>query len=311
VTDEIEKLKQLAAEAARVAARPVPEDYRVHRAGKEIRALTATLRHLTACQMSKGRAPRSWTNPLRVQAQATASINGEEAHMTSPVQISPRVAALLDKMRRNRGRLIFALDATASRESTWDMAAQLQASMFEEAAKIGGLDVQLVYFRSTDEVRCSSWLGDAHELVSRMSMIKCAAGTTKIARVFQHIRKENTREKVSAAIFVGDAVEEVPEELYDAAAGLPPVFIFQEGDGLALYVDQRGEYVVDHPPQKVETVFREIARLTNGAYARFDAGAAARLGELLAAVAAFVVGGIGALSDLRTDSARKLLSQMK
>jgi hypothetical protein len=64
--------------------------------------------------------------------------------MTVPT-LSPRVAALMDKMRRSRGRLIFTLDATASRESTWDMAAQLQASMFEEAAKAGGLDVQLVY----------------------------------------------------------------------------------------------------------------------------------------------------------------------
>jgi hypothetical protein len=64
--------------------------------------------------------------------------------MTFPAQASPRVAALLEKMRRNRGRLIFALDATASREPTWDMAAQLQASMFEQAAMIGGLDVQLL-----------------------------------------------------------------------------------------------------------------------------------------------------------------------
>jgi hypothetical protein len=229
--------------------------------------------------------------------------------MTLPTQLSPRVAALLDRVRRNRGRLIFALDATASREETWDMAAQLQARMFEEAAKIGGLDMQLVYYRGVDEVRCSAWFADAHELVTRMSMIKCVAGATKIARVLQHIRTENAREKVSAAIFVGDAVEEVPQELYDVAAGLGvPVFCFQEGDGVTLQPDQCGEYVLG---QKVETVFREIARLTSGAWARFDAGAAARLGELLQAVAAFAVGGAPALANLHTDSARKLLGQMK
>jgi hypothetical protein len=232
--------------------------------------------------------------------------------MTVPT-LSPRVRALMEKTHRNRGRLIFALDATASRESTWDMATQLQSRMFEEAAKIGGLDVQLVYYRGTDEVRCSSWFSDAYELVNRMNTIRCMAGATKIARVLRHIRSENAREKVSAAIFVGDAVEEVPGDLYDAATGLGvPCFLFQEGDGLALYyVDQRGEGVVNHSPQKVEQVFREIARLTNGAYARFDAGAATRLGELLAAVAAFAVGGVNALADLRTDSARKLLGQMK
>jgi len=232
--------------------------------------------------------------------------------MTSPAQLSSRVAALLEKTRRNRGRLIFALDATASREPTWDMAAQLQAQMFEQAAMIGGLDIQLAYYRGSDEVRHSSWFSDAHELVSRMSMIKCMAGTTKIARVLRHIQSENAREKVGAAIFVGDACEEVPGELYDAAGGLGvPLFVFQEGDGLAIFVDERGGFDVSHPPQSVESVFREIARLTNGAWAQFDAGAAAKLGELLQAVAAFAVGGVNALANLRSDSAQKLLSQMK
>jgi hypothetical protein len=233
--------------------------------------------------------------------------------MTLPAQASPRVAALLEKIRRSRGRLIFAIDATASREATWDMASQLQARMFEEAAKIGGLDVQLVYYRGADEVRHSSWFSDAHDLVIRMSAIKCVAGATKIARVLQHIRAENTREKIGAAIFVGDACEEPPQALYATAAELGvPLFVFQEGDNTAAPVDQHGLPVIaDTPLQKVETIFREIARLTNGAWARFDAGAAAKLGELLQAVAAFAVGGVNALADLRTDSARKLLGQLK
>jgi hypothetical protein len=232
--------------------------------------------------------------------------------MIPPAQLSPRVAALLEKTRRSRGRLIFALDATASREETWDLAAQLQAAMFEEAAKIGGLDVQLVYYRGSDEVRHSAWLSDAHELVKRMSAIRCMAGATKIARVLRHIRGEHEREKVSAAIFVGDAVEEMPDELYATATGLDvPMFCFQEGDGLALYLDQRGELVSPHPPVTVEHVFRELAQLTKGAYARFDAGAAGKLRELLQAAAAFVVGGTAALANQHTDSARKLLGQMK
>jgi hypothetical protein len=233
--------------------------------------------------------------------------------MSLPAQTSPRVAALLDKIRRNRGRLIFALDATASREETWDMAAQLQARMFEEAAKIGGLDVQLVYYRGIDEVRCSSWFSDAHELVSRMNAIRCMAGTTKILRVLRHVRTENTREKVNAAIFIGDAVEEPLQELYAVAAKLDvPLFLFQEGDAPAMPLDQHGM----PPPANatlptVETVFRELARLTNGAYAQFDAGAATRLGELLQAVAAFASGGLTALTNLRSEGARKLLGQLR
>jgi hypothetical protein len=195
--------------------------------------------------------------------------------MTIPT-LSPRVAALLEKTRRNRGRLIFALDATASREAMWDLACQLQSAMFEETAKIGGLEIQLVLYRGHNECSHTAWTTDAQGLATQMRRIRCEAGTTKIARVLQHIRTENAREKVNAAILVGDACEEIPAELYDDDAGLPPVFMFQEGDGSAIYIDQRGEYVVDHPPQKVETVFREIARLTNGAWARFDAGAAAK-----------------------------------
>jgi hypothetical protein len=250
----------------------------------------------------------------RLHRSQAPSVTGRDGHIVGqaiPDQLSPRVAALLKKMQATRGRLIFALDATGSREPTWDLASQLQASMFEEAAKIGGLDVQLVYYRSYDEVRKSSWLSDAHELVSRMSAIRCMTGATKIARVLRHIRTEKAREKVTAAIFIGDAVEEPPSELYDVAADLGVrTFWFQEGDGEVVYLNQRGE-VIGGPSQKVEQVFRELARLTGGAYGKFDAGAAKQLGELLRAIAVFAVGGITALANQHTNSARTLLDQMK
>ena len=93
-----------------------------------------------------------------------------------------------------------------------------------------------VYYRGSGEVRHSQWFSDPHDLVSRMGKIKCMAGATKIARVLRHIRTENEREKIAAAIFIGDAVEEHPIELYDAAANLGvPVFMFQEGDGEVVY----------------------------------------------------------------------------
>ena len=166
--------------------------------------------------------------------------------------------------------------------------------------------MQLLYYRGSDEVQPSAWFSDAHELIKRMSTIRCEAGATKIAQVLRHIRTEHEREKISAAIFIGDAVEELPSELYAAAADLGvPTFLFQEGDGWAAPPE------FDAPPQKVETIFRELARLTNGAYGKFDAGAAKQLGELLRAVAAFAVGGVKALANQHTDSARKLLGQMK
>jgi hypothetical protein len=232
--------------------------------------------------------------------------------MTLPAQLSPRVRALFEKTQRNRGRLIFALDATASRGATWDLAAQLQAQMFEVAAKIGGLQVQLVWYRGAHEFASTAWTTDACEIATRMAGMRCEAGATKIMRMLRHVQKENAREKVSAAVFVGDAVEEPPQELYAAAAEVKvPLFLFQEGDGFALYVDEHGGFAVEHPVQTVEEVFRELARLSGGAYEKFNAGAAKQLGELLRAVAAFAVGGLTALADLRSESARKLLTQMK
>ena len=232
--------------------------------------------------------------------------------MILPTQPSARVAALLAEMKSiARARLIFALDATASREAMWDMACQLQSAMFEETAKIGGLEIQLLWYRGQNECSHTAWTTDAQDLAAQMRRIRCEAGTTQIGRVLKHVRAEHAQGKVSAAIFVGDAVEEKPGELYDAATGLGvPCFLFQEGDGLAIYVDQRGEFV-EHPTQKVETIFRELARLANGAYGKFDAGAAKQLGELLRAVAVFATGGLTALTNLRTDSARKLLGQLK
>jgi hypothetical protein len=131
-------------------------------------------------------------------------------------------------------------------------------------------------------------------MANQMSRITCATGYTQIRRVLAHIRKEHTQGPVSAAIFVGDAMEEKSHTLYDAAAGLGvPLFLFQEG-----------------ADQEVEKVFWEMARLTKGAYSSFTPGAVRELGELLGGVAVFAAGGRAALERLGTDSARKLLTQL-
>jgi hypothetical protein len=63
-----------------------------------------------------------------------------------------------------------------------------------------------------------------------------------------------------------------------------------------------------------EQAFREIARLTRGAYCRFDISAAHELAELLRAVAAYAAGGMKALADLKarnSSGAVKLLAQLR
>jgi len=200
-----------------------------------------------------------------------------------------------------RGRLIFALDATMSRQPTWDTACRLQADMFREAAAIGGLDVQLVYYRGLTECRASGWVSQADRLADLMSRIDCRGGHTQIGKVIAHARRETEKTKVQALVFVGDAMEEKLDDLCQSAGELGllgvPAFMFQEG--------------YDPVP---EQAFREIARLTRGAYCRFDPGAAHQLGELLRAAAAYAAGGMRALADLsarRDAGAIKLIEQMR
>jgi hypothetical protein len=197
-----------------------------------------------------------------------------------------------------RGRLIFALDATESRQPTWDIACELQAEMFQEVASIGGLDVQLAYYRGARECRASGWVSDGQALANLMAKIKCRSGYTQLGRVFAHALAENEGRRVQGVVFVGDAMEEDPAEVVAVASKLGlPVFVFQEGDD----------------PVATRT-FREIARVTKGAHCRFDPGAARELGQLLRAVAAYAAGGLKALDDLsarRNAGAVKLLQQLR
>ncbi|WP_375775124.1 VWA domain-containing protein [Bradyrhizobium sp. ma5] len=199
-----------------------------------------------------------------------------------------------------RGRLVFALDATMSRQPTWDMACTLQADMFREAGSLGSLDIRLVYYRGFNECRASGWISDSAQLARLMGKIDCQGGNTQIGKVLSETRREAVAAGVRALVFVGDAMEENADTLCASAGELGllkvPVFMFQEGaDATA------------------EQTFREIARLTGGAWCRFDPGAAAQLRELLRAAAAYAAGGREALLQLAktTSGAAKLIGQMK
>lgn len=187
------------------------------------------------------------------------------------------------------GRLIFALDATASRQPTWDHACRLQGEMFEATAALGGLDVKLVYYRGFGECKASRWTSNAAELHRIMRQVSCAGGQTQIERVLAHALSETAKERIGALIFVGDAMEENIDRLCQLAGELGikgvPAFVFHEGDDPV-----------------AGQAFREIARLSRGAYLRFDATSAAHLKDLLGAVAVYAAGGHRALADY---SARK------
>ena len=195
-----------------------------------------------------------------------------------------------------QGRLLFALDATMSRQPTWDMACRLQAEMFA-AVVDQPLLVQLLYFRGINECRASKWVSNANSLASLMSGIQVRGGNTQIGKVFSHARAEHSRQKVNALVYVGDAMEEGVDALAQKAGELGllgcPIFIFHEG----------GE-------PNAERAFREFARVSKGAYARFDANAPKELAALLRAFAAYAAGGRSALRLQQSPSARLLLEQL-
>ena len=207
-----------------------------------------------------------------------------------PVQSSnAEIRAFLEKTvsmpvagRGRRGRLIFGMDATASRQPTWDQACQIQGRMFVETEALGGLEIQLAWYRGFGEFHAGPWHAASGALLQEMTSATCAGGLTQIRRLLRHVLKEHTRRKVDAAVFVGDCMEEGIDRLADEAGKLGlngvPLFIFHEG---AEPVAARG--------------FRELARLARGAYCSFDAASPGQLRDLLSAVAVYAAGGHRAL----------------
>ena len=240
--------------------------------------------------------------------QTPAKTSQQNSSVPEQVSSTEEVSSFLDKVKSlattdstgKRGRLIFAMDATMSRQPTWDMALGLQAGMFAAVKAVGGLDVQLVYFRGFGECLASKWVADPEALARLMTQVSCRGGMTQIGRVLSHARTECNSNQVNALIYVGDCMEENIDELSAIAGELGllgmPVFLFQEGNDLS-----------------AQTGFRELARLTGGAYCRFDAGSAAQLRELLTAVAVYAAGGRKALEKYSggKGSATALLEQLK
>ena len=195
-------------------------------------------------------------------------------------------------------RLLFAIDATASRQPTWDKASQVQHEMFQATAGVASLAVQLAYYRGFQQFFASPWLTDSEQLARLMDAVQCEGGHTQIARLLDHALLEHRKHEIRALVFIGDAMEESEDTLCDLAGrcGLLklPLFLFQEGQ---------------HPT--VEKTFRSMATLSGGAYAHFDSNSAGTLAALLGAVARYAAGGRAALESLPGDSARLLLGQLK
>ncbi len=240
-------------------------------------------------------------------AEPKAPAATKKTDVTQTRSTRSEVDAFLEQVKtlkprdEGRGRLIFAMDATMSRQPSWDLALELQSDMFAAVKTVGGLDVQLVYFRGFSECQASKWVGDPGALAKLMRKVSCEGGLTQIAKVLSHARREAEKSKIDALVYVGDCMEEEVDQLARLAGELGlvkvPVFIFHEGRDA-----------------KAARAFKEIARLSRGAYVPFDEGSARQLRELLTAVAVYASGGRKALQNFsdktRSRAALRLLEQL-
>jgi hypothetical protein len=249
--------------------------------------------------VSDARPPHADAGPMSTTGSATSPAASARHDVADFVE---KLRTMTAPVAAGRGRLVFAMDATMSRQPTWDMALGLQGEMFDAVKAVGSLDVQLVYFRGLGECRASKWVSDPAALARLMTTVTCAGGYTQIGKVISHARRETGSRPVNAVVYVGDAMEEQVDDLCGRAGELAllgvPMFMFLEGrDATA------------------EQAYREIARLTKGAFCRFDQGSAGELRALLMAVAVYAAGGRSALKSISDRAggapARLLLDQMR
>ena len=196
-------------------------------------------------------------------------------------------------------RILFALDATASREPTWDLATNLHAELFQAARETepDAVAVQLVYYRGFKEFHASSWSASPAALLAEMTGVRCRGGLTQIERVLAHALDEAKRQRIGAVVLVGDACEEPHDAVAGAAGRLAvlnlPCFVFQEG----------------HDPAAAR-VFRDIAGITGGAHVPFAPGSAEQLRALFGAVARYAAQGRAGVAAIRHDIVRGMLEQL-
>jgi len=213
-----------------------------------------------------------------------------------PVSSSSEIDAFLNDARsmtsakqKGAGNLVFAMDATFSREPTWDMACQIQGEMFLATDKIANLNIKLAYYGGFNTFKVSNWVNNAAQMLKLMRCVRCEGGKTQIGRVLKYTLEQTNQQSIDALVFVGDCMEENADTLSDLAGRLGligvPIFIFQEGSN-----------------QIASKTFKHMCKLSKGAYCSFDAGSAEQLRALLGAVAIYATGGKQAFLDYAKDN---------
>jgi hypothetical protein len=201
-----------------------------------------------------------------------------------------------------RPRLLFAMDATASREPSWQLAQTITGAMF--AAVPGALDVALAYHGGGRLKEVTPFAADTRAFLDKVHTVQCEAGGTALTALLE---AATTIARLKALIYVGDCFEEDP-----AVAGALAQQLRLKGVRVFVFHDttsQQQGYDVDG----ARAVFAQLAAVTSGVLLPFDADALDQVKALLEAIAVYAVGGLKLLAARQRalPAARLLLDQLR
>jgi hypothetical protein len=194
-------------------------------------------------------------------------------------------------------RLVFAVDATASREIAWNAAKGLTDSLVKAVPE--GLEMALAVHGGCEVHTFTNFTRDARPLRTIANSIKCIAGDTRLIPI---LRESYARGGVGTVVYIGDQFEENEKEALAVAS-----VIGRSGTRIIILHDKKRAYLDD------SEIFQKFAHVSNGAVLPFDHAAIGRLKDLLAAIAVMTVHGIEHVKAHQNSiaGAALLLSHMK
>ncbi|MSP01441.1 MAG: hypothetical protein EXR07_10400 [Acetobacteraceae bacterium] len=175
-----------------------------------------------------------------------------------------------------RPRLVFAVDATASREPAWAAARQVTDALVK--ALPGALDVALAVHGGGHVHTFTAFTNDAATLRDRAAGVTCISGMTRLLPILSTSLKHPA---VRVVVYIGDVFEESVAQGRRIADAMG-------ARGTKLFVLHDTS---NRDARRDAEIFWDLAKRTGGCVLPFDANAPGRLRELLAAVAVYAVGG--------------------
>ncbi len=202
----------------------------------------------------------------KASTPAATALRSALGHAEPPAEAGPP----------RRPRLVFAVDATASREPAWAAARQVTDALVK--ALPGELDVALAVHGGTRVHTFTAFTNDATMLRDRAAGVTCEAGLTRMLPILSASLKQPA---VRVVVYIGDVFEESllqGRQLADAMG--------RQGTKLIVLHDTS-----DHAAARSAELFWDLAKRTGGCVLPFEASASGKLRDLLSAVAVYAVGG--------------------